>query len=69
VTYVAPSEGLNYGLSGSEVLEQIRIITRKEYNHPEIAIALADAELLMRHSNNEFVQIGAFTARVYKVFS
>jgi replication factor C small subunit len=60
---------IDYGLSGSEVLEQIRIITRKEYNHPEIAIALADAELLMRHSNNEFVQIGAFTTRVYKVFS
>jgi replication factor C small subunit len=60
---------IDYGLSGSEVLEQIRIITRKEYNHPEIAIALANADLLMRHSNNEFVQIGAFTTRVYQVFS
>jgi replication factor C small subunit len=60
---------IDYGLSGSEVLEQIRIITRREYNHPEIAIALADAELKMRHSNNEFVQIGAFTTKVHKVFS
>jgi len=60
---------IDYGLSGSEVLEQIRIITKREYNHPEIAIALADAELRMRHSNNEFVQIGAFTTRVHQVFS
>jgi replication factor C small subunit len=60
---------IDYGLSGSEVLEQIRIITRREYNHPELAIALADAELRMRHSNNEFVQIGAFTTKVHKVFS
>jgi len=60
---------IDYGLSGNEVLEQIRIITRREYNHPEIAIALADADQRMRHSNNEFVQIGAFTTKVQKVFS
>lgn len=60
---------IDYGLSGTEVLEQIRIITRREYNHPEIAIALADAELRMRHSNNEFVQIGAFSTKIQKVFS
>ena len=59
---------IDYGLSGSEVLEQIRIITRREYNHPEITIALADAELKMRHSNNEFVQIGAFTTKIQTVF-
>jgi replication factor C small subunit len=60
---------IDYGLSGSDVLEQIRIITRREYNHPEIAIALADAELKMRHSNNEFVQIGAFTTKIQTVLS
>jgi len=60
---------IDYGLSGSEVLEQIRTITRREYNHPALAIALADAELRMRHSNNEFVQIGAFATTVHKVFS
>jgi replication factor C small subunit len=60
---------IDYGLSGSEVLEQIRTITRREYNHPALAIALADAELRMRHSNNEFVQIGAFVTSVHKVFS
>jgi replication factor C small subunit len=60
---------IDYGLSGSEVLEQIRTITRREYNHPALAIALADAELRMLHSNNEFVQIGAFTTQVQKVFS
>jgi replication factor C small subunit len=60
---------IDYGLSGSEVLEQIRIITRREYNHPALAIALADAELRMRHSNNEFVQIGAFATKIHTVFS
>lgn len=60
---------IDYGLSGSEVLEQIRTVTRREYNHPELAIALADAEHRMRHSNNEFVQIGAFATKVQKVFS
>ncbi|MEI8331080.1 MAG: AAA family ATPase [Methanomicrobiales archaeon] len=60
---------IDYGLSGSEVLGQIRIITRRECNHPEIAIALADAELKMRHSNNEFVQIGAFTTKILTVLS
>jgi len=60
---------IDYGLSGSEVLEQIRTITRREYNHPALAVALADAELRMRHSNNEFVQIGAFATRVHQVFS
>ena len=60
---------IDYGLSGSEVLEQIRTITRREYNDPALAIALADAELRMRHSNNAFVQIGAFATKVHKVFS
>ncbi len=60
---------IDYGLSGSEVLEQIRIITRREYNHPALAIVLADAELRMRHGNNEFVQIGAFATKVHTVLS
>jgi replication factor C small subunit len=60
---------IDYGLSGSEVLEQIRTIARREYNHPALAISLADAELRMRHSNNEFVQIGAFITSIEKVFS
>jgi replication factor C small subunit len=60
---------IDYGLSGAEVLEQIRMITRRQYNHPALAIALADAELRIRHGNNEFVQIGAFTAGIHTVFS
>jgi replication factor C small subunit len=60
---------IDYGLSGGEVLEQIRTITKRQYNHPALAIALADAELRLRHSHNEFVQIGAFTAGVHTVFS
>ena len=60
---------IDYGLSGDEVLAQIRAITKREYNHPSLAIALADAEIRMQHSNNEFVQIGAFATRIHTVFS
>jgi len=53
---------IDYGLSGSEVLSEIRPVIRREYNHPGLAIALADADTRMLHGNNEFVQIGSFTA-------
>lgn len=53
---------IDYGFSGSEVLGGIRAILKREYNHPRLAIALADAEFRMRHANNEFIQVGAFTA-------
>ena len=60
---------IDYGLSGSEVLSAIRTIIQREYNHPALAIAIADTEHRLRHSNNEFVQIGSFTAGIREVFS
>jgi replication factor C small subunit len=60
---------IDYGLSGSEVLGAIRTIIQREYNHPALAIAIADTEYRLRHSNNEFVQIGSFTAGIREVFS
>jgi replication factor C small subunit len=60
---------IEYGLSGSEVLDEIRTAAKREYNHPALAIALAEAEYRMRHANNEYVQIGALTTRFSEVFS
>ena len=59
---------IDYGLSGSDILSEIRLITQREYNHPAISIALADTEFRMHHANNEFVQIGAFATRIQEIF-
>jgi replication factor C small subunit len=57
------------GLSGSEVLYEARTIVQREYNHPALAIALADAEYRMMHANNEYIQMGAFATGIRDVFS
>jgi len=60
---------IDYGLSGSEVLYEARTIVQKEYNHPALAIALADAEYRLMHANNEYIQLGAFATGIRDVFS
>jgi replication factor C small subunit len=60
---------IDYGLSGSEVLYEARTIVQREYNHPSLAIALADAEYRLMHANNEYVQLGAFATGIRDVFS
>jgi len=60
---------IDYGLSGSDVLAEIRIIMKREYNHPALATALADAEYRMRHANNEFIQVSAFTTGIQEIFT
>lgn len=59
---------IDYGLSGNEVIGEIRAAAKQDYNHPALAIALADAEHRMHHANNEYVQIGALTAGINEVF-
>lgn len=59
---------IDYGLSGREVLSEIRTVAHREYNHPLLAIALADADARMGHANSEFVQIDAFATGVKKIF-
>lgn len=60
---------IDYGLSGGEVFSEIRSILQREYNHPALAIALADAEYRLLHGNNEFIQIGAFASGIPEVFT
>jgi replication factor C small subunit len=57
------------GLSGQEVLSEIRAVAHREYNHPDIAIALADADARIRHCNNEFIQLGAMLTEIRGVFT
>jgi replication factor C small subunit len=59
---------IDYGLSGSEVLSEVRAAAKREYNHPLLAVALADAEYRMLHANNEYIQMGALTTGIREVF-
>ncbi len=60
---------IDFGLSGSEVLSEIRPVIRREYNHPSLAIVLARADTRLRHCNNEFVQIASFVVDMKEVLS
>jgi len=59
---------IDYGLSGREVLSEIRAVARREYNHPLLAAALADADARLGHANNEYVQIDAFATGLMGIF-
>jgi len=60
---------IDYGLSSREVLSEIRVITQRDYNHPRLAIALADADYRVGHCNNEYVQMGSFATGIRDVFT
>ena len=59
---------IDYGLSGREVLALVRTITRRDYNDPRLAIAIADADYRVVHCNSEYVQINAFATGIREVF-
>lgn len=59
---------IDYGLSGREVLSEIRSVARREYNHPLLATALAGADARLGHANNEYVQIDAFATGLKEIF-
>lgn len=60
---------IDYGMSGREVIGEIRQAAKREYNHPALAVALADYDSRMLHASNEYVQIAALTGRLREVFS
>jgi len=61
---------IEYGLSARDVVGELRQVIRREYNHPALAIALADADHRLCHNANDFVQINALLARIAReVFS
>lgn len=61
---------IDYGLTGEEVVKELARAADRTYNDPRIAVALADADLLIRRGSNEFIQINALLARISReVFS
>ncbi|MFA5222464.1 MAG: AAA family ATPase [Methanoregula sp.] len=59
---------INYGLTGREVLSEVRSIVHREYNDPQLAVALANADYRTGHGNSDYIQIGSFAAHIRKVF-
>lgn len=59
-------EGLmiEYGLSAREVLDELLFIVRREYYHPNIISCIADADHVMTHAGNEYLQINALAAKI-----
>jgi len=59
-------EGLmiEYGLSAREVLDELMFIVRREYYHPTIISCIADADYIMTHAGNEYLQVNALAARI-----
>ncbi|CCJ35921.1 replication factor C small subunit [Methanoculleus bourgensis MS2] len=63
---IAESLMIEYGLSAREVVHELRQVVRREYNHPVLAVALADADHRLCHNANDFVQVNALLARIAK---
>ncbi|HDR72400.1 MAG TPA: AAA family ATPase [Methanoculleus sp.] len=69
-TALVQSLMVDYGLSGREVVRELRTVAGREYNDARIAIALAETDSLLGHAGNEFLQIDALLARIVReVFS
>jgi replication factor C small subunit len=61
---------VEYGLSSDEVVQQIRLAAKREYNDPRIADAIGEADHKLGHCNNEYVQLNALVSRIInEVFS
>jgi replication factor C small subunit len=59
---------IDYGLSATDVIIEMSAVARREYNHPGLSVALADAEIRIGHCNNEFVQVGSFITGIRQIF-
>lgn len=60
----AESLMIDYGLSGREVVEELRDVAKKEYNDKRIAMILGSADVALLSAGNEFVQIHAMLSRI-----
>ncbi len=63
---IVESMMIDYGLSGREVVSELRKAAKREYNHPRIAIELARADHRLGHAANDFVQIDALLADIIR---
>ncbi len=53
-----------YGMSAREVLAELLFVSRREYYHPVIISCLADADYIMTHAGNEYLQVNSLAARI-----
>lgn len=61
---------IEYGLSSREVLRELKMMAKREYNDPRIAAAIGDADSIIGHCNNEYIQLNMLSARIIReVFS
>ncbi len=61
---------IDLGLGGYEVLEELRSVVRREYNHPALACCLADADMMLIDAHDPYVHINALVSRIItEVFS
>lgn len=61
---------IDLGLSGHEVLEELRTVVRREYNHPALVRCLADTDMMLIDAHDPFVHFNALVSRIItEVFS
>jgi len=60
---------IDYGISGREVLFEIRGVLHRDYNHPALARALALTDARLGHANSEYIQIDALAQEIREILS
>ena len=53
-----------HGLSAREVLKEFMQTIRSIYNHPDIVRRVAEADVMLTHASNEYVQMNALLAEL-----
>lgn len=60
---------IEYGLSGREVLGELREVVRREFNDPAITCAIAETDSVLGHSQNEYLQLNTLVVRMGRILS
>ena len=55
---------LEYGLSGREVIAELKEVIKREYNDEYITVILSDTDFSLCTAQNEYLQINAMIARI-----
>lgn len=61
---LAESVMIDGGLSGRELLYELRKVIRREFNDPRIAVALAETDARLSQGTGDFVQVGALLSEL-----
>ncbi len=61
---IAESIMLEYGLSGQEIISELKKIIKREYNDEHLTVILSDTDFYLCSAQNEYLQINAMIARI-----